>query len=33
MGLDHEKLTFLHEGLEKRLSGVQPRRVLRQVLA
>ena len=33
MGLNHEKLTFLHEGLEKRLSGVQPRRVLRQVLA
>jgi len=33
MGLDHERLTFLHEGLEQRLSGVQPRRVLRQVLA
>ena len=33
MGLDHELLTYFHEGLEQRLSGVQPRRVLREVLA
>ena len=33
MGLDHELLTYFHEGLEQRLSGVQPRRVLQEVLA
>jgi len=33
MGLDHERLTFFHEGLEQRLSGVQRRRVIKDVLA
>ena len=33
MGLDHERLTFLHEGLEQRLTGVQHRKVFREVLA
>ncbi|MEO1996184.1 MAG: DUF1501 domain-containing protein [Planctomycetaceae bacterium] len=33
LGLDHELLTYFHEGLEQRLSGVQPRRVLTEVLA
>lgn len=33
MGIDHEKLTYLHQGLEKRLTGVEHRRVLKQVVA
>ena len=33
LGLDHERLTFLHEGLDQRLTGVQPRRVIQEVLA
>ncbi len=33
LGLDHEHLTWLHEGLEQRLTGVQHRRVLQEVLA
>lgn len=33
LGLDHEQLTYFHEGLDQRLTGVQPRRVLTEVLA
>ena len=33
MGFDHEHLTFFHEGLDQRLTGVVPRRVIREVLA
>jgi len=33
MGLDHEHLTYLHEGLEQRLTGVEERRVIQEVLA
>ena len=33
LGLDHERLTFLHEGLDQRLTGVQPRQVIEEVLA
>ena len=33
MGMDHEKLTYHHQGLEKRLTGVEQRRVLKQVVA
>ena len=33
LGIDHERLTYLHEGLERRLTGVQPHRVVREVLA
>ena len=33
MGLDHERLTFFHEGLEQRLTGVQPHNVIEKVLA
>ena len=33
MGLDHEHLTYFHEGLEQRLTGVTPRRVVKEVLA
>ena len=33
MGLDHERLTFFHEGLEQRLTGVDTHRVIHQVFA
>lgn len=33
MGLDHNRLTFFHGGLDQRLTGVQERRVIQQVLA
>jgi hypothetical protein len=33
LGLDHEKLTYFHEGLEQRLTGVEPRRVVTDALA
>jgi len=33
LGLDHESLTFLHNGLDQRLTGVQPHRVVQEVLA
>ena len=33
LGFDHELLTYFHEGLDQRLTGVQPRRVLNNVLA
>ena len=32
LGLDHHRLTFLHEGLQQRLTGVQPREVIGEVL-
>jgi len=32
LGLDHEKLVYLHEGLDQRLTGVRPRRVITEVL-
>jgi hypothetical protein len=33
LGFDHEELTYFHEGLDQRLTGVQPRRVITEVLA
>jgi hypothetical protein len=33
LGIDHEKLTFRHQGLDARLTGVEPARVVREVLA
>ena len=33
IGLDHHRLTYLHEGLDQRLTGVKPRRVITQALA
>ena len=33
MGLDHTKLTYFHEGLNQRLTGVLDRRVIQKVLA
>ena len=33
MGLDHQRLTYFHEGLNQRLTGVLDRRVIEKVLA
>ena len=33
LGIDHEQLTFPHEGLDQRLTGVQHRRVVKEVTA
>ena len=33
MGIDHERLTYLHEGLENRLTGVEERHVFDEVVA
>jgi hypothetical protein len=33
MGLDHTKLTYFHQGLDQRLTGVLDRRVIQKVLA
>jgi hypothetical protein len=33
LGIDHEKLTFPYQGLDQRLTGVEPAHVLKQVLA
>ena len=32
IGLDHRKLTFLHHGLEERLTGVEDSRVIADIL-
>lgn len=33
MGMDHERLTFPHQGLAQRLTGTEPASVVRQILA
>jgi hypothetical protein len=33
MGLDHARLTYLYQGLDQRLTGVQPHHVIEKVLA
>jgi uncharacterized protein (DUF1501 family) len=33
LGFDHERLTFSRQGLDFRLTGVEPRRVIREILA
>jgi hypothetical protein len=33
MGLDHTRLTYFYQGLEQRLTGVEPRRVIERALA
>jgi len=32
LGIDHERLTHRHQGLDQRLTGVEPRRVVREIL-
>jgi hypothetical protein len=33
MGIDHTRLSFLHQGLNQRLTGVVERHVVRMALA
>ena len=33
LGIDHEKLVYSHHGLSERLSGFEPARVIREILA
>jgi hypothetical protein len=33
LGLDHERLTFKVQGLDMRLTGVEPARVVHEILA
>ncbi len=33
MGIDHTRLSYLHQGLNQRLTGVEERRVIKQALA
>jgi hypothetical protein len=33
MGLDHQRLTFKFQGLDARLTGVEPARVVKELLA
>jgi hypothetical protein len=32
LGVDHERLTFKFQGLDQRLTGVEPARVVRELL-
>jgi hypothetical protein len=33
LGLDHAKFTFKSQGLDQRLTGVEPARVVREILS
>jgi hypothetical protein len=33
LGLDHQRLTFKFQGLDAKLTGVEPARVVRELLA
>ena len=33
LGIDHERLTYKYQGLDFRLSGVEPARVVHEILA
>ena len=33
MGIDHKRLTFPHQGLNQRLTGVEERKVLMKAIA
>jgi hypothetical protein len=33
LGVDHNRLTFKYQGLDQRLTGVEPSRVVEEVLA
>jgi hypothetical protein len=33
MGFDHERLTYRYQGLDQRLTGVEPARVIPELLA
>jgi hypothetical protein len=33
LGLDHEKLFYNHHGLNEKLTGVEPARVVKEILS
>jgi len=33
LGFDHERFTYRYQGLDQRLTGVEPARVIRELLA
>jgi hypothetical protein len=33
LGFDHERFTFRYQGLDQRLTGVEPAKVLKELLA
>jgi hypothetical protein len=33
LGIDHERFTVKFQGLDQRLTGVEPQRVLKEILA
>jgi len=33
LGIDHERFTYKHQGLDQRLSGVEPAKVITDLLA
>ncbi len=33
LGIDHERLTFKHQGLDHRLTGVEPSRIIDGILS
>ena len=33
LGIDHERLTFKFQGLDQKLTGVEPARVVKELLA
>jgi hypothetical protein len=33
LGFDHERFTFRHQGLDQRLTGVEPARVIKELMA
>jgi uncharacterized protein (DUF1501 family) len=33
MGVDHEKLTFRYSGLDQRLTGVEPSKIVKEILS
>ncbi|MEY3129689.1 MAG: hypothetical protein RLY12_61 [Verrucomicrobiota bacterium] len=33
LGIDHEKLTFRYQGLDQRLTGVEPARIIKEIIA
>jgi len=33
LGIDHERLIYRHQGLDQRLTGVEPAKVIKELLA
>jgi hypothetical protein len=33
LGIDHKRLTFPYQGLDQKLTGVEPSRVVKEIIA